>query len=250
VLLLSATVLSCGIASDGFAQAGKPPMAKDNIVASLKLKDGGFVQFNEVAPGELVVLAQSPAADPGKSSSLSTIAGISTSALGRLDAVGQYQALSNGATPPPALVEAQQRVKAAARKKVPQLLTGSKLQKLDAVAAKGITPMGDGSWFQTYYCPKSGYSFNYCLLYRTGGGTTEWNASFIQSTVHPYRGNVTHKIEYKDCFLFFCKWVTSITWGVQEGSVGWIWQSGSNRGRRITVFDAEGDGYHRAAFGY
>jgi hypothetical protein len=249
VLLISAAVLSSGIASDSFAQAGKPPAAKDNIVASLTLKDGGFVQFNEVAPGELVVLAQGPAAAPGKSASLSSVAGVSTSELSRLDAVGQYKAFSGGAAPPAALIEAQQRVKAAARKNMPQLLTGSKLQKLDAMAARGIAPMADGSWFQTHYCPTSGYSFNYCLLYRTGGGTTERNASYIQSTIHPYRGNLTHKIEYKDCFLFFCKWVTSITWGVQQGSVGWIWQSGSTRGRRITVFDAEGDGYHRAAFG-
>jgi hypothetical protein len=249
-LLMSATVLSCGIASDSFARAGKPPVAKDSIVASLTLKDGGYVQFNEVAPGELVVLAQSPG-DMGRTGSASTVAGVSIHELSRLDAVGQYKAFSRGAAPPAALLQAQQRVKAAAQKKLPQLLIhGTKVQKQDARVATGTVAPADGAWFQSNYCPRSGYSFNYCLLYRTGGGTTEQNASFIQSTVNPYRGNITHKLEYKDCFLFVCSWTTSITWGVQENYVGWISQSGSNRGRRITVFDAVGDGYNRAAFGY
>lgn len=250
MLLMSAAVLSCAIASDSFAGTGKPPVAKDNIVASLTLKDGGYVQFNEVAPGELVVLAQSPG-DIGKTGSAAAVAGVSIRELSRLDAVGQYKAFSHGAAPPVALVQAQQRVKAAARMSLPQLLIhGAKVQKQDARIGSGTVAPADGSWFQSNYCPGSGYSFNYCLLYRTGGGTTEQNASFIQSTVNPYRGNITHKLEYKDCFLFFCSWTTSITWGVQENYVGWISQSGSNRGRRITVFDAVGDGYHRAAFGY
>lgn len=248
-LLMSATVLSCGIASDSSARAGKPPVAKDNIVASLTLKDGGYVQFNEVTPGELVVLAQSPG-DMGKIGSASTVAGVSILELSRLDAVGQYKAFSHGAAPPAALLQAQQRVKEASHKNVPQLLIHrAKVQKTDARVSTRIVAPADGSWFQSNYCPGSGYSFNYCLLYRTGGGITEQNASFIQSTVNPYRGNVTHKLEYKDCFLFFCRWTTTITWGVQENWVGWISQSGSNRGRRITVFDAVGDGYHRAAFG-
>jgi hypothetical protein len=254
--LLASAILSCAAAPESFAQAGQNSGPKDNILATLQLKDGGVVQFNEPAPGELVVLAEIPVG-VGKTKAADAINGVKFRDLDRLDAVGQYRALADGAEVPAALAQAQQRVARAQRASVAAALKTRAALKAPASDASGKAPASPktasadstGSWFQTYYCPSGGYSFNFCWLYRTGDGYVERNASSIKSVLYPYRGNVSHKLQYKTCFLWSCTWHTSISRTVLQGFVNWISQSGSRMGRRATVYEGSGDGFHWAVYG-
>lgn len=254
--LAASAVLTGALATDGFAQAGPAPGPKDNVLATLQLKDGSVVQFSEPAPGELAVLAQVPVG-VGKTKGADAIDGVKLQDLDRLDAAGQYKALAGGAEVPAALAQAQQRVARAQRASVAAALKAGAAFKAPASDASGKAPasskmasaLSTGAWFQSNYCPTTGYSFVYCLLNRTGGGYVTRDASYIKSVLNPYRGNASHKLEYKDCFLWSCTWHTSYVQTVLQGYVGWLWQSGSHRGRRATVYEAEGDGYHRATYG-
>lgn len=236
-ILFALSVLCCAVASDSFAGS------TDNVLATLQLDDGSIVQFNETAPGELVVSAQTRATDNGQPTV--ALGGVPIAVLDGLDTVGQYEALSGGAAAPPALVQAQARVESNMRTDAAPEDKAVNRLKVPA-RANGIQPALDGGTFQNTYCPTSGYSFNFCWLYRTG---TSWvqrgRASYIQSTVNAYRGNVLHKLEYyADGY-----WHGQISRTVLQGYVSWIWARGSSMGRRATVYEADGDGYHAAYFG-
>jgi hypothetical protein len=253
--LMASAILSCAAASEGFAQDRQNSGPKDNVLATLQLSDGSLVQFNEPIPGELVTLAQIPVG-VGKTQSADTINGVKLQDLHRLDAVDQYKMLAGGADAPAALVQAQQRVARAQRASVAAAVKAGAASKAPAfdVANRGSTSktssaLSTSSWFQSNYCPTSGYSFNYCLLNRTGDGYITRDASYIRSVLNPYRGNVSHKVEYKDCFLWSCTWHTGSQWTVLQGYVGYVWASGSHRGRRATVYEGSGDGYNWAAYG-
>jgi hypothetical protein len=61
---------------------------------------------------------------------------------------------------------------------------------------------------------------------------------------YPYRGNITLKLEYRDCFLFFRKWHTNTQFTLYQNFFSSLKVFGSNRDRRASVLDATGDGYH------
>lgn len=245
---ITAAVLSCNFASQSLAQGKAPAEPKDNVLASLSLKDGSIVQFNETNPGEIVVSALTPMGT-GKIANPGTINGVDSKRLTRLDAVGKFKALAGGAAVPAELVRAQARVTAAMRRSLTQDLQQKVATRAPAVKG-GVMPELDGGTFQSWYCPSSGYTFNFCWLYRTGSGYVQRSASYMQSTVNAYWGNVGHQLQYESCFLWSCSWYTNISWTVPQGYTQWIWVSGSSKTRKASTYDAVGDGYHWAIFGY
>jgi len=258
VLFLSAAIpLSGSIEGVAYAKG-------DNVVAALKLKDGGVVQFIELVPGELAISAQTPARPRGQRDSDLTNR-LSARQLSSGKAVDIYRALSGGRQPPAALVRAQQRVEQALRREA-----ASSLAKVPAaqshppaierrVATIVVRAADTGSYFNDNYCvnhfPPGGTSyyqwdFARCYLYRTGDAGTVVEQSFaMHSVASPYQGNVTHSLQYWSCGLFSCDWETSISRVVAQGWVNHIWTNGPFRYRRATLRDAVGDGFHWAVYG-
>jgi hypothetical protein len=247
MLLAAAAFVSCNLATQGFAQEKAPNAPKDNILASLSLKDGSIVQFNETSPGEIVVSALTPMG-VGRTESAAAINGVSIKSLQRLDAVGKFKALAGGAAVPAGLVQAQARVNAAMRRGLAQESIGKAATRAPAMRG-GATEL-DGGTFQSTYCPSSGYTFNFCWLYRTGSGYVQRSASYLQSTINAYQGNVGHKLQYQSCVLWSCSWYTNVSWTVLHGYTQWITVSGSRKTRKASSYEADGDGYHWAIFGY
>lgn len=245
--VLASAVLCFGLASNGFAQDGeeRPKPPTDNVLATVRTADGAVVQFVESGRGEIAVVAQAPVTTGNPPPT--AINGISLEFLDSLNAVQKYEALTN-AEAPAALVAAQASAEAAATAESAteqKANTKTKLPKLSKEPKAELY----GAWFQQNYCPSSGYAFNFCLLDRTGDGYITTNASYIRSTLYPERGNVSHKLEYRSCVLFWCNWHTNISYTVLQGYVGWIWVSGSHRGRRATVYEGYGDHFHWAVYG-
>lgn len=246
-VLLAAAVLSCSVGSQAFAQAKAPAGPTDNVLATLSLKDGSIVQFNETSPGELVISALSPLS-AGEGVVTSTIDGVSMTSLEQLDAVGTFKALAGEAEVPAALVQAQRRVDAAMRQSQ-AAATAQKTATRAPGASVSVVPQLSGSSFQSSYCPKSGYTFNFCWLNRTGSGYVQRSTKYIKSVVNAYKGNVGHKLQYKSCVLWSCKWYTNISWTVPQGYTQWISVSGSKKTRKASTYEATGDGYHWAIYG-
>ncbi len=243
ILLVAASFLSCSLVSPGFAQEKAPAGPTDNVLASLSLKDGSFVQFNETNPGEIVVSVLTPMAGGA-----SIVGSVSVASLEQLDAVGKFKALAGGAAVPAALVQAQARVKAAAAQSVARDGKPTTATRSPA-SAVAMVPALAGSTFQSNYCPNSGYSFNFCLLNRTGSGYVQRSAKYMKSTVNAYKGNVGHKLQYRSCILWSCSWKTNISWTVPQGYTQSILVSGSKKTRKASTYEASGDGYHWAVFG-
>lgn len=101
-----------------------------------------------------------------------------------------------------------------------------------------------GTEFQSQYCP-SGYDFLYCLLYRTGGGSTTEKGISMTGCVNPYRGSVTYHLEYKSGL----NWNTADYGTAVEDSEVCHGTAGPTRKRRYTISNASGDGYHRPVYG-
>ena len=239
--------LMAGVLLSGLAQA-----ASSRLLTTLTFKDGSFVEFHEAAPGEVAVLSQSPADSKDTPS-------VSQEVLKNLDdgeitILDLYRLLSGEAQPPEVLLEAQARVEQARQTtKTPgEVLAPPEKSRLDEATLPDNTQdafqrsalVGTGTWFRENYCPLT-TDYCRCLLYRTGNGSITKYTGQMRSVTYPYRGTVTHKLEY----WFFAGYVTSIQQTVPQGWVGQIWVTGSSKFRRASMTNAAGDGFHWSVYG-
>lgn len=108
---------------------------------------------------------------------------------------------------------------------------------------------GDGSvedhpntaeWeFLDYHCDGT---MLWCWTNRTGSGSYQNWAKRQTSTVIPYRGTVTHRMQAKNVWN---NWKTVRTNTVAAGQKSYIWAySNVARSKKSEVYNASGDGYH------
>jgi hypothetical protein len=235
--LLTSAIVTCALAMGSFAQGGQQQQPKpvDVLLAKLSFHDSSSVEFHEAMPGELIVFAKHPAKDrDGRR--VDAINGVRVEKLARLSALEKYRALSGGLQAPPKLVEAQKRYE-----KIKKVKLESDPRREDIVPPRNDKSNIRGS--SDPNCETSWNSFDYCWQHKTGDGTIVEDSENMDSSASPYRGDITHIVEYESCFLFICSWNTSRTQTVSEGWVGHIYASGPNRTRRAMIRDSDGDGW-------
>lgn len=245
-ILLASAVLSCALASDSLAQDPKTKTLGENVLATLQFPEG-IVQFGEPVQGLLVVTIQAQAISNGRPTV--AIGGVPTEALDGLDPLGQYEKLSGGAAAPPALVQAQERLSTMGRNAAPggtAVVDDRQGVPARAKSRRPGAPSLEGSDFEKTRCPRSGYDFYFCWLYRTGTSYVQRaSASNLQSVVNPYSGNVQQHVEYYGGGY----WHTINAQTVLEGQIGWMSIYGGSSSKRATIDQAEGNGYHVAFYG-
>ncbi|WP_159710398.1 hypothetical protein [Geminicoccus flavidas] len=260
-IALASALLSSAIATDSLAQGQRAAQAPDSIVATLELDDGSTVQFLEPTPGLIAIHADVPLAGK-KGAQPGFINGVSVEQLESLSSVEQYRLLSKGQAVPATLAQAQQRIAQVramqpragsppavsipagdGKAKSSRALTGA----TEAMSTRALVA-DTGSWFNSNYCAKSGFTYSYCWLYRTGDGYVQRRSNWIRSIAYPYRGNVQHKLEYETCTLFWCRWNTFLSATVLQGH--WNWQSANgNFNYKASLYEAAGDGWHFSVYG-
>ncbi|MEK0083967.1 hypothetical protein [Benzoatithermus flavus] len=243
--LLASAVVTCILATGSFAQADQQRRQKsvDTPLANLHFADGSSVEFHELAPGELIILAKHRARNQ-EGHSVDAINGVKIENLARLDAVEKYRALTGGRPAPARLIDAQNRSEQVKRRE----LEGNPRREAVLLPANDTVGMtarrGGRTAWKMLSCDTRWTSFDYCWTNRTGDGTVVEESENMDSTASPYRGDITHTVEYETCFLFICNWNVSRTQTLPQGWEGHIWASGPNRARRATIRNADGDGWN------
>lgn len=242
------------------------------LLARLSLQDGSIVEFYSPMAGEIVIF-QDRQADRQHDTKSRTSAhnALDIQFMEGLTPVEMYQLLSGEEDVPAALREAQnQGVQRSAQfresdeplpKRWHEKSVQSDTQQNDEEQrfVKSLClpggcpepPVGSGEWFRKYHCGWSD-AFCTCQTNRTGSGAIVKKSQEMHSTVYPYRGTVTHKLEYRSCgFLgLFCSYHHNITRDVAQGWVSHIKAWGSDRHRRASMLNADADGFHWSVYTY
>ena len=247
-------LLGTGLVTAGVATADESrDAASSTLLTMITMGDGTKVAFHEPIPGDIAVLSQHPVTGEGGSSPLTEALRTLSATEDDVDVLGLFMLLSPGTEPPKELVEAYARVEQA-RKESNETPEGGKPSEADLKDIPTLSDdsrdtfelnaaIGSGTWFRQNYCPLT-TDYCYCMLYRTGSGSITKTTDHMRSATYPYRGTVTHKLQY-----WFFGYRTSISQTVPQGWVGQIWVTGGTRIRRAVMSNASGDGFHWSVYG-
>lgn len=233
----------------------------NNLAARVEIAPEHFVDFYDPQSGGILIVERGPVED-GRLLRDTDVAGHS--------AVELYRRITGGATPPGALILAEERRASAgssimlAQGEATHGMASSEGFALDhgGVASPGddlpsVTQSWtgtDGQRWRDTVCFKSGDRSD-CLPNRTGNGGTASNAKTSFAEIAPYRGNVTMRRSYDNALRE--------VWPIFAGEHWWFFQSSGTyapcpswqacgtreyylRNHHWDVIDGDGDGYHFA----
>ncbi len=231
----------CAPSSDNGAKAATDMRQ----LATLTRDDGTCVQFREVLPGEVAVTGHGPSGALPPSALFPD--------LHEMNMIDLYEALSDGAAAPAALVAAQRRVDQLVGDEPGAETSGSSAPRGDSQGASAA--VGDGQAaasassalksmsaadFESTYCD-SAYDFSRCRTNRTGNTPlVEYQATLGEVYAHPYRGDIHMRLEYRN----FWGWHDTAHLAITEDNTGWALGFGSRKRRRANIHQGSGDGYH------
>ena len=214
--LCSLAVLAFGACASEVADTTEPAQ---QVLAELEV-DGAHVQFVELEPGSIVILARSRnGTDP-----------LADRSLRALTPVQLYEHWTDKPAPQ-VLLDAPRRAAEAARNEVHDE------EEPVGLAASALT----GEEFESRYCPP----YKLCLKDHTGTFEKEVGANGVDGYVNPIVGDVKVQIRVKK----ITGWGNILVDDIFENELVHYWGvSGTinNRPMKVKIFEADGDTYHFA----